>query len=169
VKNPVSIFLLGIVIYGAVFPPQFQSSEPGYRTLYHTSFHYERRDSLGFLDGIHNGFSVLGIVTRSYCSYVWNEIIAENVEDISGAHLPLTALPFVILITLIIGIVWAVIVFCIHLIVGILLALELLFVATTPLYHLGFLIALGVTLIICSAAGDEQERDEQSKAQAPPA
>lgn len=168
-KNPGSFFLLGIIIYGAVFPPQFQSKEPGHWQVYHTSFHYDRNESLGLLDGVHNGFSVLGTMTRSYCGYVWSEIISEAVEDISRAHFRLVVLPFVILIALIIGIVWAIVIFFVHFVVGVFLALELLFVATTPLYHLGFLIALGVTLIICSAAGDEQERDEQSKAQAPPA
>lgn len=160
-QQTLTALVLGIVVYGCVFSPKYPALEPVFSIL-DAGTTLEPTESLGLLDGVHNGFAALGSTVASYLRYVWNEAILDTfrrlfVEETGFGIFRWLALA---LMALVVEFVFAALVLLLHFAFYVALMFKLFFVAATPLYHLGFLAATGFTWLLLAAVANMAEEGE---------
>lgn len=157
--------VLGIIIYGCVFSAKYPALEPTFNLL-DASTTLEPTESLGLLDGVHNGFAALGNTVASFGNFIAAE---------AGAFLRLAGedhgfgivrwLGYVA-VSLVLKIIFAMLGFMLHIAFYVALLFKLFFVAASPLYHLGFLVAAGFTwLLLAAVARAAEEAEAEAGAQ----
>lgn len=157
--------VLGIIIYGCVFSARYPALEPTF-SLLDASTALEPKESLGLLDGVHNGFAALGNTVASFGNYLAAQV--SSFLRLAGEDHGFGVVRWLgyVAVSLVIRFVFAMIGFLLHLAFYVALLFKLFFVAASPLYHLGFLAAAGFTwLLLAAVARAAEEAEVQAGAQ----
>jgi hypothetical protein len=156
---------MGIIVYGCVFSAKYPALEPTFN-VWDASTTLEPTESLGLLDGVHNGFAALGNAVASYGNYLaaqFGSFLRLAGEDHGFGVVRWLAY---VAVSLVIKFVFVVLVFMLHIAFYVALLFKLFFVAASPLYHLGFLAAAGFTwLLLAAVARAAEEAEAQAGAQ----
>lgn len=163
--NVLPVLLLGIIIYGCVFSAKYPALEPVFN-VWDASTTLEPKESLGLLDGIHNGFATLGNTVASFGNYLAAQV--GSFLRLAGEDHGFGVVRWLgyVAVTLVIRFVFAMIGFLLHLVFYVALLFKLFFVAASPLYHVGFLAAAGFTwLLLAAVAKAAEEAEAQAGAQ----
>lgn len=150
-----SFILLGIVIYGGVFQLTLkQTQEPSFG-VYEARVAFEQKPQLGFLDGIHNGFALPGNVVRGFLNKLFTGLVPFSLHWFTTPppYVPWWLLIVYWICVFVVALVLGMVLFCLYLVLYLALLFKLFFVAASPLYHVGYLIGLGVTWCLIAAAG----------------
>jgi hypothetical protein len=159
--------VLGIIIYGCLFSAKYPALEPTF-SLVAAQTQLEPKESLGLLDGIHNGFAALGNTVASYLNYLWNETLLDTYRRLFVEETGFGFIRWLVLalIAFVVEFVFALLAFLLHLAFYVALLFKLFFVAASPFYHLGFLAAAGFTwLLLAAVARAAEEAEAESGAQ----
>ena len=150
---------LGIIIYGCVFSAKYPALDPIFN-VWDASTTLEPKDSLGLLDGIHNGFAALGNAVASFGNYLAAQV--NSFLRLAGEDHGFGVVRWLgyVAVTLVIRFVFAMIGFLLHLVFYVALLFKLFFVAASPLYHLGFLAAAGFTWLLLTAVARAADAGE---------
>ena len=157
--------VLGIIIYGCVFSARYPALEPTF-SLIAAQTQLEPKEFLGLLDGIHNGFAVLGNTVASYLNYLWNETLLDTYRRLFVEETGFGFIRWLVLalIAFVVEFVFALLAFLLHFAFYVALLFKLFFVAASPFYHLGFLAAAGFTWLLLAAVGNAAEEEAESNA-----
>lgn len=152
--------VLGIVVYGCVFSARYPALEPVFN-VWDASTPLEPVESLGFLDGVHNGFAALGNAVASYGNYLASQVA--SFFELAGADNGFGLLKWLgyVAVSLVIKFIFAVLVFMLHIAFYVALLFKLFFVAASPLYHIGLLAAAGFTWLLLAAVGNAAEDETE--------
>ncbi len=153
----ITLLVLGCIIYGCIFSAKYPTLETTFRVLDARTI-LEPKLSLGLLDGLHNGFVALGNTVASYGNFLASSV--SSFFRLAGEDHGFGGIRWLgfIAVAILTRIVMAVLLVFLHFAFYVALLFQLFFVATTPLYHLGFLVATGVTwllIAILSNSADE--------------
>lgn len=155
------MLVLGIVVYGCVFSAKYPALEPVFN-LWDAQTTLEPTDSLGLLDGVHNGFAALGNTVASFGNFLASQVaLFFRVAGADNGFGMLGWLAYVA-VALVIRFFMAVLGLMLHLVFYVTLVFKLFFVAATPLYHIGFLTAAGFTWLLLAAVGNAAEEEAES-------
>jgi hypothetical protein len=160
VQKILPALVLGIIVYGCMFSANYPALEPVFN-VWDARTTLEPKEPLGLLDGVHNGFVAFGNTVASYGNFIATQV--GSFFRLAGEDHGFGVIRWLgyIAVSLLIKFVFAVLGLFLHFAFYVALVFKLFFVAATPLYHIGFLAATGVTWLLLAAVANAAEEAER--------